>query len=159
METKNNRNTGERGDRIYVLKCFPNQQIEFLAFPQSSNSLFDEKGGQLPLFRYLIKESCFELQKNIYTPPFSIFCLNHEGEWCSFGRELLTEEGCWSFCYRITSPEGFEPVTPPRNKSQVSWMSSCFPKGGRKACSFLLTGLSGIWPSEGCISEAGENIF
>lgn len=45
---------------------------------------------------------------------------------------------CPGFCQGVTLPACFEPVTPPQNKTQAFWpMSSCYPKGGKKACSFL----------------------
>lgn len=44
---------------------------------------------------------------------------------------------CPGFCQDTNSPADSGPVTPPRNRTQAFWpMSSCYPKGGRKECSF-----------------------
>lgn len=100
--------------------------------------------------------------ESMHSPPnpFSASTLKGVGVEHFFSSELSSQCCSGFFCQVITSPAGFEPLTPPQKKTQASWpMSSCYLMGGRKECSSLLTGLSGTWTLGEYTSETGENIF
>lgn len=102
----------------------------------------------------------FSTSENMYSPTnLDLSALMLKGLEIPFIVSCLTK-CCSDFSQGITSLASFEPLTPPQNKMQASWlMSSCYLKGGMKECSLLSTGLTETWPLGEYISEAGGNSF